>query len=227
MGRADQGSGGLGLRRALWVALMALAAGLALAATVGAASPGRVAVAAGKPIARAEFNHWLLITAKAEPGPLIVPADPPRFAECIAQARAGIPSVRHDSTQALRKDCGVLFSEQSDQVLDFLIRADWQGAESAKDGIAITAGQVDRAFAAAQQKQFTKPAQFKRFLRRTGQTVADIKARIRDNLVFEALRKAERLSGTALETELTHEFKSQTMCARFYVMSDCAGAAPG
>jgi hypothetical protein len=224
MGRADHGSGGVGVRRALCVALAALAAGLVLSATVRAASKGRVAVAVavGKPIARAEFSHWLLIAAKAEGKPLIVPDDPPRFAHCIAQARAGIPSLRHDATQALRQDCRALFTELSDQVLDFLIRADWQEAEAAKDGIVITAEQVDHAFVAAKQMQFSTPAQFDSFLQRTGQTVADVKARVRDNLVFSAVKKAEHLSETALETELTHEFKSQTTCARFYVMSDCA-----
>jgi hypothetical protein len=107
-------------------------------------------------------------------------------------------------------------------VLDLLVSADWQEAEAADDGIVITAAQVDHSFTAQRQKLYPKPAQFRRFLRRSGQTVADVKFRVRASLLFEALRRAEHLSPGALEAELARRFKPRTTCARFYVVSDCA-----
>lgn len=225
MARGGDSLGGLRLRRGWWGAPVAVAGGLALAASVLAASPASVAIVVGKPIARQELNHWMVISAKAEAGPLIVPTDPPRFRNCIVQVRARIPSLRPESTEVLRKDCRQLFAALSSEVLDFLIRADWQETAAAGDGIVITVGQVDRTFAAAKQKQFPKPGAFRRYLRRSGETVADAKFRVRANLVFAALRTAEHLSGNALQTELTRRFKSRTTCARFYVMSDCARRA--
>jgi hypothetical protein len=211
-------------RRAWWLVPLAVAAGLALSATAVAALPVNVATVVGKPIPRRTFDHWMTISAKAEPGPLVVAIDPPRFDHCIAQARAGLPSVRHLSTRALRKDCKQLFRNVSSVVLDFLIRADWHDVEAAQDGIVITTEQVDRTFVAEKHTLYPKPAQFRRFLRRTGQTVADIKFRVRADLVVGALEKAEHLSQDALEAKVTRQFRPQTTCARFYVISDCAGA---
>jgi hypothetical protein len=225
MDRGDHSRGGSQPRRARWLAPVAAVAGLALSGTALAALPANVATVVGKPISRQEFNHWMVMTARAQPGPLVVAIDPPRFDHCIAQARAGLPSLRHDSTRALRKDCKELFRNVSNVVLDFLISADWHEAEAARDGILITTEQVDRAFAAQRQELFPKPSQFTRFLRRSGQTVADIKFRVRATLVLTALQKAERLSADALDTEMTRRFKSHTACARFYVMSDCGRVA--
>jgi hypothetical protein len=227
MDRVDHGTGGVPVRvrvrRARWLALAAVMAGLVLSATGRAALPANVAVIAGQPIARQQFNHWLVIVAKAQKGPLIVPTEPPRFDHCIAQARAKIPSLRHDSARALRKDCRLLFTALSQPVLDLLIRHDWQDEEAARDGIVITPKQVGDALAVDRHKQFPRPGEFRRFLRRSGQTFADIKFRVRGTLVFTALQKAEHLSAGGLEAELTRRFKTQTTCARYYVIEDCAG----
>jgi hypothetical protein len=128
MDRGDHSRGGSQPRRARWLAPVAAVAGLALSGTALAALPANVATVVGKPISRQEFNHWMVMTARAQPGPLVVAIDPPRFDHCIAQARAGLPSLRHDSTRALRKDCKELFRNVSNVVLDFLISADWHEA---------------------------------------------------------------------------------------------------
>ena len=66
------------------------------------------------------------------------------------------------------------------------------------------------------------PSEFRRYLRRTGETAADVKFRVCGQLIREALLKTEHLTARALDAELTQRFKPQTACARFYVMSDCA-----
>ena len=119
----------------------------------------------------------------------------------------------------------MLFHQLSGQELDLLIIADWERSEAAADGILITAAQVDHAYQVDIREQFGTPARFRRYLRRTGETIADVRFRVRVTLVHAALLKAEHLTEGALGGELKRRFKPQTACARFYVVSDCAGAA--
>jgi hypothetical protein len=223
MDRVHRRFGGVGTRARAFV-VAAVVAGLVLAATAVAALPTNVAVVVGKPISRQQFNHWMRITAKGQGGtPLIVPTNPPRFDRCIAQARAGVRGARHDSTRSLRRDCMKLFTSLSNSVLDLLIRTAWDELEAARDGIVVTKEQVDHRYAAESKKLFPTRAGLRLFLRESGQTVADVKFRVRGGLVFAALRKAEHLSSRALEAKMTRTFKARTSCARFYVMPDCAG----
>ncbi|HEY1516562.1 MAG TPA: hypothetical protein VGF91_09095 [Solirubrobacteraceae bacterium] len=52
-----------------------------------------------------------------------------------------------------------------------------------------------------------------------------MKYRIRVHVIHAVLLKTEHETAGALDAELTRRFKPQTMCARFYVMADCAVAA--
>jgi TRAP-type C4-dicarboxylate transport system permease large subunit len=72
--------------------------------------------------------------------------------------------------------------------------------------------------------KFSTSAQFKRVVKETGQTTADILFRVRANLVYAALLKAEHVSQRVLNTESRREYRPQTICARDYVIADCAGA---
>lgn len=210
----------------LVVAVMAVI--LALPARVLGALPADVASVAGTPISRQVFDHWMFVNIKSNTNPgeaLVVPTDPPRFKRCIASVRALIPGVHRISASTLRADCAVLFRQVSGQALDFLIIADWERIEATADGIVITAAQVDHAYQVDRRRQFGTPAGFRRYLRHTGETVADVRFRIRVTLVHAALLKAEHLTEGALGGELKRRFKRQTACARFYTVSDCAGGA--
>jgi hypothetical protein len=212
------------LVRSLALAVAALA--LALPATVLGALPTDVAVVAGKPIKRQVFDHWMFVVAKTAngpSGPAIVPTDPPRFSRCVARIRAAIPGLRQTPAGTLRADCAVLFTNTSREVLDLLIRADWREDEAATDGVVVTTAQVERAYEVDKRRLYPNPAQFRGYLRRTGETTADVKFRVRVQLIREALMKTEHLTARALDAELAGRFKPQTACARFYVMSDCAG----
>jgi hypothetical protein len=198
-------------------------------ARAGPAVPGRdVAVVASMPISRATFVHWLRIAAKENAsqspgGPVIVPTDPPGFAGCIAQVRARIPSLARTSTAQIKRDCRQLFTSLLGQVLDFLIKADWYQQGAAMDHVVITNSQVAHAFAADKRKQFRTAAAYRSFLRLTGQTSRDIRFRVRVNLIYETLIKRAHGHAQAVDREVRKEFGPSTICARYYVMADCAG----
>jgi hypothetical protein len=203
---------------------------LALPAAALGALPADVAVVAGTPITRQVLDHWMFVSVKTDTDPgeaLVVPTDPPGFDRCVARVRAVIPGQQRTSAQTLRSDCAVLFHQLSGQELDLLIMSDWEKSQAAADGILITAAQVNHAYQVDIRQQFGTRARFRRYLRRTGETIADVRFRVRVTLVHAALLKAEHLTEGALGGELKRRFKQQTACARFYIVSDCAGRNRG
>jgi foldase protein PrsA len=161
----------------------------------GSSVPGNsVAVVAGNPISLQAFNHWMYVDAKGQaassPGqPVIVPNDPPNFTNCIAQARAKIPTLNKTPTKTLKADCKQLFTSLSSQVMDFLIKAYWYQGTAHKLGINLTPAQVQAALTKAKKGQFSTSAQFQAFLKQSGQTQQDIEYRVRVNQIFTKLTK--------------------------------------
>jgi len=177
-------------------ALVALGAVALLVSACGSSSiPGdSVASVAGNPITTRAFNHWMFVAAKsnaAQSGTpqVIVPTDPPAFHGCIKQVREQIPTLSKTTDKTLRADCSQLFTELSDQVLDFLIKAYWYQADAYRMGIHITPHQVNQAFDKAKTSQFKTDQQYQTFLTETGQTNADILFRVRVNTLYDKLLK--------------------------------------
>ena len=176
--------------------ILALGAFFVLAATLSACGSGiqgnSVADVAGNPITTQAFNHWMYVAAKGQasesPGqPLIVPNDPPDFANCVAEVRKQIPTLAKTPTKQLTSDCHQLFTSLSSQVMDFLIKAYWYQADATKMHITVTDAQVQKAFEAAKNAQFSTPAQFQSFLTSSGQTEQDILFRVRVNQIYMKL----------------------------------------
>ena len=164
-------------------------------AACGSGVPGNsVADVAGNPITLRAWHHWLYVAAKSQAAnsegePVIVPSDPPKFTSCIAQIKTGIASLAKAPAKTLKKDCMSLFTQESNEVMDFLIKADWYQAEAVKEHINVTNAQVMKTFNAAKKAQFPTAAQFKSFLSETGETLADVLFRFRINQVSQDLLK--------------------------------------
>jgi hypothetical protein len=190
-----------------------------------------VAVVAGASITVAEFNHWELVAARTQaaenPGQAVIaPNDPPGFAHCIATVRKSTPSLAKAPAKVLKGDCSTLFRSLSSQVLDFLIKADWYQDDSARYHLTPGAAKVGQALNAAKQRQFGTQSQYEDFLRRTGQTDADLRYRFAINLELSALLARQTGSSAARQAavnrEVTAIFRPQTVCAPLYSMSDCS-----
>jgi foldase protein PrsA len=159
----------------------------------GSSVPGNsVASVAGNPISLQAFNHWMYVDAKGQaassPGqPVIVPNDPPNFTNCIAQARAKIPTLKKTPAKTLKADCKQLFTSLSSQVMDFLIKAYWYQGTAHKLGINLTDAQLQTALAKAKKTSFPTDAKFQAFLKSTGQTLQDIEYRVRVSQTFAKL----------------------------------------
>jgi hypothetical protein len=194
-----------------------------------AASPaGAVAVAAGRPITRAVFDHWLDVAAKGQTSagqPPIVPGDPPAFKVCIAQVRKTQPSLAKQSTQQLKADCGQLFAALSAQVMDFLITSDWYQADAGRLKLLPSSAEVDSAYNSEKRQAFPTESGFRAFLSKTGQTAADVRFRVLVDGAGQRLLAREHGSQTARTAALTREvkqlYRAGTRCAPLVVMADC------
>ncbi|MGA2013431.1 MAG: hypothetical protein ABSH51_23250 [Solirubrobacteraceae bacterium] len=207
---------------------LTIAAGVAAAA----ASPvprGDVAVVAGSPVSTTTWHHWLLVavsgSASATPGAArIVPVQPPRFASCVARARRQIPALKRTARTVVVRDCAALFRSLNAQVLDFLITARWYIDDAARLGISYTAAQVSTTLAGDRRRQFPTAAAYRAFLRKTGQTTADIRFRVLADLVFKALLAHDHTMA-AVDREARALYRARTVCAPLYAISDCRRTA--
>jgi hypothetical protein len=194
----------------------------------GLIPPGSVAVAAGTPITRANFDHWLRVAAKGQTSPgqqAIVPSDPPAFKRCAAQVRREEPALGNASAQQLRADCAQLFRSLSSEVMDFLIRSYWYEAYGARLQLVPTSSEIEHAYDAEKARTFPTTSGFRTFLAQSGETVADVRFRVLVNEIAKRLMAREEGSQTArsaaVQAKLKRAFLAGTRCEALVTMADC------
>jgi hypothetical protein len=155
---------------------------LALAAPAAAQEPvlptDPVAKVGERTIAKGEFDHWLDNAVRGD-APAGRRVDPPDFERCIAGERRS--ARRHDrrlSRAALRTRCRNRYGALRRQVMGFLIQAAWLHAEAEAQGFAVRPEKVRRVFERQRRSAFPRLHDFRRFLRNTGATEADILFRV-------------------------------------------------
>jgi hypothetical protein len=218
-----------------WLVGSMAVAGLSVVVLVSAASsparaivpPDAAAEVIGQSITVTTFDHWMRVAAKASAAPgsvVVIPLQPPGFASCLAQVRKKLHRLARDSNAKIKLYCHRLFRSLNSVVLDFLIKAHWYEAAAAGRGIVFTGQQITAKFDQEKRQQFATAGAFRTFLRQTGQTIADIRFRVRLNLIYEALIKREGGKASIVEAQARQAYQAGTLCARYYVMDDCAAA---
>lgn len=166
--------------------MVAACAGLAVVGC-GGAKPGDdvVATVDGATIPRAEFQHWLNVTAKSSATPNTRVPDAPRYERCVADKRAQ----QSDKAAAeLERQCREEYGVLRDSTMRLLITRRWFEGEASALGVKVSDADVTRAFDAQRRESFPAAADFQKFLKQTGQTPDDIKARVRLDLLSKAIR---------------------------------------
>jgi foldase protein PrsA len=168
---------------------------LAIGAVVAACGgvPGNsVATVDGKSIQKSQFDHWMLVAAKASGQPGAAVPDPPTYARCVAAKRKTTPKPakgQPKTTDAqLKKQCQQQYSQLRDQVLQLLISNQWIQGEANKMGVKVTDAEVQKSFQQQKKQSFPKDADFKKFLEQSGQTLPDILQRVRVSLLTNKIR---------------------------------------
>lgn len=118
----------------------------------------------------------------------------------------------------------------SHQALGFLITSEWVLGEAAARHITVSDAEVKQRFAQLEHQSFPKAGALQKYLAKSGETEADLLARIKVELLASriaakvttgesATRRTTLL--TAFETSFHNHWKGVTDCHAGYVMEDC------
>ena len=170
-------------------ALLALLAAFAVvAAGCGSDVPqGAVARIDDETIQKSSFDHWLKVaagqTAAQAGGQAAAPNPADDFAGCVRARRKAAPKPPEGQTaptdEELRRQCQREYDGLRDQVLEFLIAANWVPGEAADQGVRVSDQELKRAIDQVREQSFPKQADFERYLRQSGLTMEDVRFQTR------------------------------------------------
>jgi SurA-like N-terminal domain len=172
-----------------------------LVATVGLAVVTVVVVFVVAAEARADPQDWRVALVGTQP----IPVSLYRHWEHIEHRFAP-----HDSAKQRRT-----------AVMSFLISDLWIVGEAQERGIQVSQKEVNRQFDRNRRSGFDSEQSFNRFLRRTGQTVADLKFRTRIDLL------TGKLEAVLDPAEFASKWRARTLCAIGFSVQECGGTLPG
>ena len=176
-------------------------------------------------------------SAQSTPTPNGAQPSPEQVIACIGSIPISAATFTHWSAIARKyegassKHAPATATEVVSEVMGFLISSDWVLAEAREQGIVVSEAVVRRAFDRISHQQFPRRGEFKKFLRQTGETVADLLLRIRLNLLSQRIQSevvaghhGERARQQALK-RFAEGFKArwmaQTYCEPAYAVADC------
>ena len=129
----------------------------------------------------------------------------------------------------------------SDRALGFLITSQWVLGEAAARGISVSEGEVKKRLTQLERQSFSKPGSLQKFLEKSGQSRADLLARIKVEMLQSPIA-AKATAGTKSQAQreaalagfqknFHAHWKRLTSCRPAYVMEDCkqyhGAAEPG
>lgn len=176
--------------------LLALGAFFVVAAAVAACGgvPGNsVARIDDATIKKSTFDHWMLVAAKSSQPPgaggaVSVP-DAPNYTKCIAAAQKATPKGQPKQTvKQLKATCKQQYEGLRDQVMQFLINAEWLQGEAGDQDVKVSDAEVTKSFNQQKKQQFPKPKDFQAFLKQSGMTEEDLRLNVRLTLLSNKLR---------------------------------------
>jgi foldase protein PrsA len=163
-------------------------------------------------ITKTDFNHWLLVAAKGSQAPGAngqpqIP-DAPDYTQCIASKRKALPKPakgqKAPTDAQLKTQCEQEYAGLRDQVMQFLISAEWIQGEAKDQGVKVTDKQVQQQFQQTKKQSFPKESDFQKFLKDSGMTQDDILFRVRLDALSTKLRdKVTKKSKTVSTADIT------------------------
>ncbi len=182
---------------------------------------GSVAVVGESPVTRGQFDRWARIAART--GRLKVVPKPPGYTKCIA---------RKKGTKTRRKArCAAEFRRLRDEVMAFLLSWRWIELEAAERSIVATDEEVQAEFVKQRDASFPSDAAYLDFKDDTGQTDADVRYRIRVQMLSDRIRDRvlEESGATSNQEQVLADFVrayrakwvARTACARTWRTRDC------
>jgi foldase protein PrsA len=167
----------------------------------GGGIPGNAVVSVnGNAITTDTFNHWMMVaagssaaaSATGQAAKPVVP-DPPTYKACIAHLEATAPKPAKGQPKptaaTFKAQCEQQYTALKQQVLGFLISANWVLGEAEAKGVKVSDKEVEKQFNQIKSQQFPKEADFKKFLASSGQTVSDLLLRVKLDMLSSKIQQ--------------------------------------
>jgi parvulin-like peptidyl-prolyl isomerase len=147
-------------------------------------------------IKKSTFDHWITVAALSSQTPgstsgVTIP-DAPKYTKCIAAKRTQQPKPTAGQPQQtdaqLKAACDQDFKSLQQQVMQFLISAQWIQGEANDLGIHVTDKDVQKEFQKQKKQSFPKEADYAAFLKSSGMSQNDILLRVKLDLLSNKIR---------------------------------------
>jgi foldase protein PrsA len=157
---------------------------------------GNVANVGGTKISDDTFNHWVSVAIKGSQqqgsnAQVAVP-DPPNYTQCVATKRKSLPKPpkgQSAPTDAqLKQQCAAEYAQVKDQVMQFLIAAQWVAGEAKDQDINVKDSDVQKQFEETKKQSFKKEADYQKFLKSSGMTQEDVLFRVRNDVLSKRIQ---------------------------------------
>lgn len=165
----------------------------------GGGIPGNAVVSVnGTPVTTSTFNHWMEVAAGSSAsgsttGQKPVVPDPPTYKACIAHLEATAPKPAKGQPKptaaTYKAQCEQQYTALKQQVLGFLISANWVIGEAEAQGVKVSDAEVHKQFNQIKSQQFPKEADFQKFLSSSGQTVSDLLLRVKLDMLSQKIQQ--------------------------------------
>ena len=172
-----------------WLVLAAAVVLLAAAFVFGHSSSAAVATVDGRQISLADYQEWLQSAAASVHAsdrdiPSFVP-DAPGYARCVAYERKALTKKgsKAPTTSTLHTDCSAIRVVLAQEVMGFLLGAQWYLNEGQREGISVSAAQVQKAL----HTSFPKTTGLNTFLNSSKLSRSDLEFEVRAELVAQKL----------------------------------------
>lgn len=147
-------------------------------------------------IKKSTFDHWVTVAALSSQTPgstaAVTVPDAPNYTKCIAAKRTQQPKPTAGQPQQtdaqLKAACDQDYKSLQQQVMQFLISAQWIQGEANDLGIHVTDKDVQTEFQKQKKQSFPKEADYAAFLKSSGMSQADILLRVKLDLLSNKIR---------------------------------------
>jgi hypothetical protein len=151
----------------------------------------------------------------------------PRHPIVIGDERISRGWLRHWADVAMRSSEGSDRKSARFQAAGLLISFRWIVNEAAERGVVVTRAETSRALGSQRDASFPRRRDYRRFLRQSGQTPTDIRARVRIDLLATKLREMATAGAVSPEEQqakldefvraFRRKWRARTACRRPWV----------
>lgn len=177
-------------------------------AACGGVPGNAVAQVDGESIEKADFDSWIQVAARGGGQAESTVPDPPGYAKCIAAKRKALPKPTKDQPKVedeqLKQQCRQEYGAIRDSVMTLLVNAEWIEREAEQQNIETTDAEVRKSFDTQKDQQFKREADYKAFLKESGQTEDQLLIQVRTaELARKITDKVTKAEAKVTDAEVT------------------------